>query len=79
MDTEEPTTKNSLMGLLSIIDGDQWALFISLWLIFVAANIIFHILLETGDPYAWMIVKSVLNAMRPTSSSIPYDAASLAA
>lgn len=77
MEKEETKTQNGLMGLLSLMDGGQWALFISLWLTFAAANIVFHILLVSGDPYAWGFMKTLLNAIPSTHTS--YDQALLAA
>jgi len=77
MAQEESKKENGLMGLLSLMDGSQWALFISLWLIFATVNIVFHILLVNGDPYAWGFIKTILNAIPSTHTS--YDPALLAA
>lgn len=77
MEKEETKDQTSIMGLLSLMDGSQWTLFILLWLIFAAANIVLHIMLVSGDPNAWGFIKTILNAIPSTHTS--YDPALLAA
>lgn len=73
----ETNGEKSTCEMITRMDSSQFALFITFWVVALTIGVVVHILISSGDPTTWGIVKAIYGTLHvePIDMSNPALAA----